>query len=144
MLLSIQLNIQELASVKGMNLPLKIFILDNGGYLSVINMQNNHFKGHFVGSNSSSGLYLPDILSVAAGYGIPTFEINSHHEMDTTIKAVLSGEGPALCRIHVNPEIAIQPKVMSQVMPDGSMRSGTLMDLWPYLSKEELEAEKLI
>lgn len=141
---SIQLNIQELANVKGMNLPLKIFILDNGGYLSVINMQNNHFKGHFVGSNSSSRLYLPDILSVAAGYGIPTFEINSHHEMDTTIKAVLSGEGPALCRIHVNPEIAIQPKVMSQVMPDGSMRSGTLMDLWPYLSKEELEAEKLI
>ena len=135
---SLQLNIQELASIAGMNLPIKIFVNDNGGYLSIMNMQRNHFEGRYVGANHSSGLYLPKITDVAQAYGLQTFEITSHANMEQTIRKVLDTEGPALCNVVMRSDLPIQPRVMSKVMPDGSMKSGALHDLWPFLSEKEM------
>lgn len=140
---SIQLNIQELASIKGMNLPIKIFIMDNSGYLSIMNMQRNHFDQYYVGANEESGLHLPDMLKVAEGYGFQVEEICENSELEEKIRNVLEKEGPVLCRIRMKDSIVIQPKVMSQVMPDGSMRSGTLMNLWPFLPECELKEAEL-
>ncbi|WP_122642490.1 thiamine pyrophosphate-binding protein [Luxibacter massiliensis] len=136
---SIQLNIQEFASIKGMNLPIKIFILDNSGYLSIMNMQRAHFEGRYVGSNTDSHLYLPDILKVAEGYGIPIFEIRNHKNIQSHIERVLNEDGPALCRVCMADDIVIQPKVVSRVSETGSMESGGLIDLWPFLPEEELK-----
>lgn len=133
---SIQLNIQELASVVGMKLPLKIFVNGNGGYLSIMNMQRNHFAGNFVGANRTSHLYLPDLVAVAKAYGLATYEIKTHDEVKTVIQKVLMTEGPAFCYVHMRDDIPIQPKVMSRVMEDGSMKSGSLRDLWPFLDEE--------
>lgn len=130
---SLQLNIQELASIKGMNLPIKIFINGNGGYLSIMNMQRNHFAGNFVGANDTSHLYIPDIIKVAEAYGLKTFEIKKHKEAAGVIQEALETDGPALCYVYMRDDIAIQPKVMSRVMEDGSMKSGCLRDLWPFL-----------
>lgn len=129
---SLQLNIQELASIKGMNLPIKIFVNGNGGYLSIMNMQRNHFDGNFVGANDASHLYIPDILKVAEAYGLCVYEINKHDEAADIIHKTMESEGPALCYVHMRDDIAIQPKVMSRVMEDGSMKSGCLRDLWPF------------
>lgn len=130
---SIQLNIQEFASIIGMKLPIKIFVNGNGGYLSIMNMQRNHFSGNFVGANSGSHLYLPDIVKVAHAYGFETFEIHTHEEVEHKIKKTLEADGPALCYVYMRDDIPIQPKVMSKVTDDGSMVSGTLRDLWPFL-----------
>lgn len=135
---SFQLNIQELASIKGMNLPIKIFVNDNGGYLSIMNMQCNHFEGRYVGANHGSHLYLPKITDVAQAYGLQTFEITSHANMEQMIRKVLDTEGPVLCNVVMCSNLSIQPRVMSKVMPDGSMKSGTLRDLWPFLSEKEM------
>lgn len=132
---SLQLNIQELASIVGMQLPIKIFVNGNGGYLSIMNMQRNHFKGNFVGANDASHLYLPDIIQIAKAYGLRTFEINKHEETERVIKETLEVEGPALCYVHMRDDVPIQPKVMSRVAENGSMISGTLRDLWPFLKK---------
>lgn len=134
---SLQLNIQELASVVGMQLPLKIFINGNGGYLSIMNMQRNHFAGNFVGANRTSHLFLPDIVAVAKAYGLTTYEIKTHDEAKEVIDCVLETKGPVLCYVHMRDDIPIQPKVMSRVMEDGSMKSGSLRDLWPFLDNEE-------
>lgn len=136
---SIQLNIQELASIKGMNLPIKIFIMDNGGYLSILNMQRNHFEGRYVGANAKSRLYLPDILKVASGYGISTYEIQDNAELAEKITAILSKKEPVVCRVCMKDDIVIQPKVVSKVNTDGSMQSGKLIDLWPFLPEKELQ-----
>lgn len=128
---SLQLNIQEFASIKGMNLPLKIFVNGNNGYLSIMNMQRSHFEGNFVGANASSHLFIPDIISVAEAYGFKTFEIKDHQNAKKTIKDVLSSDGPALCYVHMRTDIPIQPRVMSHVTENGSMKSGTLKELWP-------------
>lgn len=132
---SIQLNIQEFASIVGMNLPIKIFVNGNGGYLSIMNMQRNHFSGHFVGANDMSHLYLPDIVKVANSYGITTFEIKHHEELEHIIRQTINTEGPTLCYVHMKNDISIQPKVMSRVTADGSMVSGKLRDLWPFLNR---------
>lgn len=130
---SIQLNIQEFASIVGMGLPIKVFINGNGGYLSIMNMQRNHFSGHFVGANDKSHLFLPDLVKVAGAYGLKIFEIRDHEEAAEGIRATLSAEGPALCYVHMRDDVPIQPKVMSRVGENGSMVSGGLRDLWPFL-----------
>ncbi len=130
---SVQLNIQELATIKGLDLPIKIFINGNNGYLSIMNMQRNHFDGNFVAANSSSHLYLPDISKVAKAYGLITFELDNHESAESVIKRVLSTDGPVLCYVQMRDDIAIQPRVVSRVTEEGSMISGTLKDLWPYL-----------
>lgn len=134
---SLQLNIQELASIKGMNLPIKIFVNGNGGYLSIMNMQRNHFGGNFVGANDTSHLYIPDIVKVAEAYGLKTFEIETHEGAADVISQALEAEGPTLCYVHMKDDIPIQPKVMSRVTENGSMVSGTLRDLWPFLDEEK-------
>lgn len=133
---SLQLNIQELASIVGMQLPLKIFVNGNGGYLSIMNMQRTHFAGNFVGANKGSRLYLPDIVAIAKAYGLKTFEIKKHGEAAEIIRQALDTEGPVLCYVHMRDDVPIQPKVMSRVMEDGSMKSGGLKDLWPFLEEE--------
>lgn len=135
---SIQLNIQEFASIIGMNLPIKIFVNGNGGYLSIMNMQRNHFAGHFVGANDTSHLYLPDIVKVANAYGFKTFQITNHEEVVKGIKQTLEAEGPALCYVFMKNDTPIQPKVMSRVAENGSMISGTLRDLWPFLQENQI------
>lgn len=134
---SIQLNIQELASVAGMGLPLKLFILDNGGYLSIMNMQRGHFRGNYVGSNEASGLHIPDIAAVSSAYGLRTILASDYPRIEDAVKDTLAGDGPALCMLRAPDDLAIKPKVVSRVMPDGSMASGRLEDLWPFLPEEE-------
>lgn len=141
---SFQLNIQELASIKGMNLPIKFFINGNGGYLSIMNMQRAHFNGAFTGANKDSRLYLPDIIAVAKAYGFHTFEMKHHDEAEKVIAQTLEAEGPSLCYVHMRDDVAIQPKVMSRVAENGSMVSGTLRDLWPFLEEVGEKEECLI
>ncbi len=133
---SLQLNIQELASIAGMKLPIKIFINGNGGYLSIMNMQRNHFEGNFVGANDASRLYIPDIVKVAGAYGLKTFEIHNHAEMAERMKEALEAEGPSLCYVHMRDDVAIQPRVMSKVGENGAMVSGGLRDLWPFMGEQ--------
>lgn len=130
---SLQLNIQELSSIVGMQLSIKIFINGNGGYLSIKNMQKNHFNGAFVGADETSRLYIPDILSVAKAYGLNTFKIEHHNEVEEKIVEVLETNGPALCYVHMRDDLVIQPKVMSRVGEDGKMISGKLKELWPII-----------
>jgi len=138
---SLQLNIQELGSIRGMNLPIKIFVNDNKGYLSIMNMQRTHFNAQFVGANEESGLYIPDIVAVAKAYGFKTYILDDQEKTDEVIEKVLKEEEPVLCDVHMKADIAIQPRVMSKVLPDGSMASGSLVDLWPFLDENELRTE---
>lgn len=131
---SLQLNIQELATIKGLNLPIKMFIFDNKGYLAIMNTQRNHFGAHFVGANKSSGLCIPDIASVAKGYGLPVTVLESDDNLKDGINAVLGTMGPALCVLKMSDATAIQPKVVSKMLLDGKMVSGSLEELAPQVA----------
>lgn len=139
-----QLNIQELQTVVRLGLPVKLFILNNGGYASIRAMQNSHFEGRLVGCDPSSGLSLPDLKKIGAAYGIETFTIGENAKLRDGIRKVLRRAGPVLCEVVVAPDQAIGPRVSSAVRADGGMVSRPLEDLWPFLDREELRANMLI
>ncbi len=135
-----QLNLQELEAVVRMQLPIKMFILDNNGYGSIMAAQRAHFEGRLVGSEPGSGLTMPDILAVAGAYGLRCEEATSHTDLSEAIRRTLAGRDPALCRIPVTRSHVTAPKVQAMKTSDGSMVSRPLEDMWPYLPQEELES----
>lgn len=133
-----QLNIQELETLKRHNLPIKMFILDNGGYGSIMTTQRNMFNGYYVGSEPGSGLTLPDVCAVANAYGIRHEQVATHEELSGAIARTLSGDDPVLCCVKVIHDHVTAPKVQAMKTTDGGMISKPLEDMWPYLPPEEL------
>lgn len=138
-----QLNIQELETVVRLKLPLKIFILDNGGYGSIMATQRNLFDGRYVGSSPESGLTLPDLCAVAGAYGVRCEQVGDYADLESAILRTLEGPDPALCRVRVSRTHVTAPKVQAMKTPDGGMISKPLEDMWPYLPPEEV-AENMI
>lgn len=134
------LNLQELATLHRLGLPIKIFVLDNDGYGSIRAMQRRHFGGHLVGADASSGLELPDILRVADAYGIRTAQAASRAELQAVLDGVLAGNDPVICRITGSEHEVAEPRVTSRLMPDGTIVSRPIEDLAPLLPPEELAA----
>jgi acetolactate synthase-1/2/3 large subunit len=139
-----QLNIQDLETVRRLNLPIKYFVLCNGAYASIMTTQRSHFQGRYVASEPSSALTLPDIVKVAGAYGIRTAEIRSHRDLRSGVREVLSQEGPVVCAVSVSPEQATAPKVTSAIRPDGSIVSKPMEDMWPFLDRQEFLANMIV
>ncbi|MGP8247455.1 MAG: thiamine pyrophosphate-binding protein [Bryobacteraceae bacterium] len=139
-----QLNVQELETVRRLNLPIKFFVLSNGGYASIMATQRNYFQGRFVGSEPSSGLTLPDIEKVAAAFGLPTAHIHNHTDLRRGVRAVLSRDGPIVCAVDTSAEQPTTPRVTSSIRPDGAIVSKPMEDMWPFLSREEFLANMIV
>lgn len=135
---SIQLNIQELQTIVHHQLPVKIFVLENGGYLSIRQTQSNFF-GKLVGESPASGVSFPDMTKVAAAYGIATIEVRSDRDFPN-LPAFLAAPGPGLCQVHVDPIQEFEPRLKSRQLPDGTMVSPNLEDMYPFLEPAEVEA----
>ena len=135
-----QLNIQELETVRRLQLPVKYFVLDNGGYRSIVAMQRGHFQGRLVASEASSRLTMPDTGRVAEAYGIPALYVDSHARLEAVLRETLSRPGPVVCVVKTSVDEKTAPKVTSEVRPDGTIVSKPMEDMWPFLDREEFEA----
>jgi acetolactate synthase-1/2/3 large subunit len=138
------MNIQDLETVKRLGLPIKFFVLNNGGYVSIQTTQKNYFGGNYVASTSSSGLTLPDITAVSKAFQIPADRIADHKRIREKVREILETEGPVVCEVIVSPEQGTAPRVSSRTLKDGSMVSMPMEDMWPPLDREELSANMLI
>jgi acetolactate synthase-1/2/3 large subunit len=139
-----QLNIQELETVARLKLPIKFFVLGNGGYGSIMAMQRNYFDGHYVGANPESGLTFPDITKIAKAYGIPALRAKNHTMLREKIRQTLATKGPVICEVSVSPLEVQQPRVMSTLRADGTIVSKPMEDLWPFLERDEFYANMLV
>lgn len=126
-----QLNIQELETLVRLQLPVKIFIWNNGGYASIRAMQKNNFEGHLVASGNTSGLTMPDISKVTQAYGLKTWFVNNNTELDENMSEIMNCEGAVLCEIKISPDETVSPRVKTIKMEDGSMKSSPLEEMWP-------------
>jgi len=133
---SIQLNLQELATVAQHRLPIKIFVFNNDGYLSIRLSQANFF-GRFIGESSRSGLFFPDLRKVAGAYGIRGLRIEGADYRER-IGEALAGDGPVLTEVILDPAQAFEPRMSSRSLPDGRIVSAPLEDMFPFLDREEL------
>jgi len=139
-----QLNIQDLETVRRLNLPIKYFILCNGNYASIITSQKTHFHGRLVGSDPSSHLTLPDICKVAESYGIASCEIRDHKALRERVKKVLDSPGPMVCAVHVSADQVTAPRATSMIRPDGTIVSLPMEDMAPRLPRDEFRAQMII
>jgi len=138
------MNIQELATLAKLQLPVKYFVMNNGGYGSIRTMQRNHFQGHLVAADAASGLALPDIVPVARAFGLPAFRIEGPAGLRGRIRELLDLPGPVVCDVVLDPEVLLAPRVATAVSAGGGMVSRPLEDLWPFLDREELQENMLI
>lgn len=127
-----QLNIQELETLHRLKLPVKIFIWCNNGYASIRNMQRGNFEGRYVASSEDSGFSVPNIGAVARAYGFRTCVMRSNEEMLQMLPEIMADDEPVLCEVFVSPDETVWPRVKAAVLPDGSMKSGELENMWPY------------
>lgn len=139
-----QLNIQELETVRRLNLPIKYFVLCNGAYASIMATQRNYFQGRMVGSDPSSHLTLPDIQKVAQAYGIESREIAGHTDIGECVAAVLDSPGPVVCAVHVSSDQVTAPRATSSERPDGTIVSLPMEDMAPRLPRDVFLAEMII
>lgn len=136
---SIMMNLQELQTIKHHNLPIKIFVLNNDGYLSIKMTQNNFFEGRHCGDGRDSGVSTPDFVKVGEAFEIKSVKLTDPAKVDETVAAVLAANEPVLCEVIVNPDYIFSPKLSARKLPDGTMISPTLEDMFPFLDRDEFE-----
>jgi acetolactate synthase-1/2/3 large subunit len=139
---SMHMNIQELQTVKEQNLNLKVFVINNGGYLSM-RMTQSSFFGRLVGESPVSGVSFPDYVAVAKAYGLKSFRIDATNYR-VALRDALEEEGPVVCEVFVDPKQQFEPKLSSRALGDGRMVSSPLEDLSPFLDREELAENMLV
>ena len=136
---SLMLNLQELATLKALNLPITVVVMNNGGYASIRNTQRNYFEERYLGTGPASGLYIPDFVEVAKGIGLSAQDITLVSQLSTAFNK----NGPSLFNVHLKTDEVLSPKVAAMPQPDGSIISMPLEDMSPLMSLEQLEQEML-
>lgn len=137
---SLEMNIYGFATVKGSNLPIKIFVLNNNGYLLIRHTQKNFFEGRMIGESPASGVTLPDVRKVAEAYGLKTMRINSAGEVDQKIQEALAYDGPIVCEVMTPEWQPIMPRVGGRKTEDGKVVPNAYENMSPPLPPEELKA----
>ena len=133
-------NLQELQTIKHYKLPIKIFVLENKGYLTMQLMQKNHFK-KLTGSDPNSGISIPDLRKIAKGFDLDYFKLNTKN-IDNQIEKVLSNKKPMLIEVNMPKFQPLIPRMQTQLRKDGSFIDPDFDNLFPYLPVDELEKEK--
>ena len=142
---SIQMNIQELQTIIHHKMPIKIVLINNGGYHSIRQTQKNFFGEPLVGIGvDSHDLSFPDMEKLAAAYGYPYVRACHNSELAEAVEKTLSMEGPVICEVFVTMDQNFEPKSAAKRLPDGTMVSPPLEDLSPFLPEEEMDANMII
>jgi len=141
---SIMLNVQELQTLRGHSLPVKLFIFNNNGYLSIRLTQDNFFPGNAVGAGPESGVTFPDFGKLAGGFGIPFERVTRNADLDAAIRATLAHDGPAICEVVLDAAQPFSPRVSSKRLSDGTMVTAPLEDMFPFLSESELASNMIV
>ncbi len=141
---SLQFNIQELQTIVHYNLPIKLFVFNNNGYLSIKITQKNYFPDNIIAADPDSGMSFPDLKKIAQAYGFPFFKINSKSDVASKLKKIFSTKGFLICEIIMDPWQDLIPKVKSTRDKNGVIISKPLEDMYPFLDRDELKANMII
>ncbi|MDR7256213.1 acetolactate synthase-1/2/3 large subunit [Sphingomonas sp. BE270] len=135
---SIMMNLQEMQTIAGNRLPVKVFLLNNNGYVSVFQTQRNFFNGEEVGGGPKSNVTFPDFSKIAAAFDFAYFRATGHADLDAAITGALATDGPVLCEIMIDEHVPFAPKLGAKQHADGRITSPALEDLSPFLPRDVL------
>lgn len=141
---SLMMNLQEMQTLVGYQLPVKVIVLNNGGYHSIRQTQTAYFQDNMFGIGPDNGVSLPDFVAVASALGLPARRVESAEDWQAReTQSLLAAPGPALIEVVVDAGQAFSPKLASRKLPDGSMSTPALDDMSPFLGRDELAANRL-
>ena len=140
---SLMMNLQEMQTIATQRLPVRMFVMNNGGYASIRNTQRNYFDGRFVGTGPSAGLELPDFVALAKQFGWDAYSIDDAADLRGGIRRALTHRGPLLIDVKLVENEALFPKSAALPQPDGSMLSMPLEDMSPLLPRDEFRANMI-
>jgi len=138
------MNLQEIQTLVHHQLPIKLFIFNNDGYLMIKHTQKNLFEGRYSGTNKSSGVSCPDFSKLAAAFNISYHSIRTWEDFHNIIPKIQEYDGPLICDVFTDPEQFFHPKQSIVIQKDGTIVSPPLEDLSPLLDREILEKEMVI
>lgn len=139
---SIMMNLQELQTISTNNLNIKIIILNNEGYHSIRQTQNNIFDAKtrgYCGADLTSGLGFPNFETLSGAFGLEYISISSVKELKNSIEMIVKKTGSIVAEFFVDPNQDFEPKLITKVLEDGGFLTPSLEDMHPFLSKEELK-----
>jgi len=106
------MNIQELATAAFNKIPVKIFIINNGGYAMIRQTQDQWLGGKYIASAPVGGLGMPDFSDVARAFGFSTVvQARTHTDIDAAMAEMLAASGPAFCEVFVDAAHKVLPQV---------------------------------
>ena len=136
---SLQTNLHELGVLAHHNLNVALIVVDNGGYVSIRNTQNNFFGGFLVGTDPASGVTIPSLSGLAQAFGLPYRRIETLDQLESTLREVLQASGPMVCEVVTANVQEILPTVTSVKRDDGTMESKPLHEMYPFLEQSQLD-----
>jgi len=137
---SLMLNLQELATLKALNLPITVVVMNNDGYASIRNTQRNYFDARYLGAGPASGLYIPNLVEVSKGMGLMAEDVYTAEQLKNSFMST----GPRVLNVHLISNEVLSPKVAAMPQSDGSIISMPLEDMSPLLTLEQLKAEMMV
>ncbi len=137
-------NIQELETIRRLQLPIKFFVMNNDGYSSIRASQKGYFGEANLGCDKSNGLTVPSLTEVATAFGLGSAVIKNQENLRAEVRRVLDMKGPVVCDVNVLPDELRAPRLQSYQKPDGSFVSKPLEDLFPFLPREEFLANMIV
>lgn len=140
---SLMLNLQELVTLKALNLPIILIVMNNGGYASIRNTQRNYFEGRYIATGPEAGLLFPDLVKLCESIGLPTMRIETAQDLAAGLDYAMAQAGTFICEVCLQANEVLSPKVAALPQADGSMLSMPLEDMSPLLSLAVLEQEML-
>jgi len=136
---SLMMNLQELQTMQGYNLPVKVFVLNNDGYVSIKQTQEAYFSDNVAGVGPKSGVTMPDFTALGNALNIPSIKITKSSQLSSTsFKKMLNNDKPGIFEIVIDPSQGFSPKLSSRKLNDGTMVSPSLHDMSPFLDEDEL------
>jgi acetolactate synthase I/II/III large subunit len=137
---SLMMNIQELQTLVGYKLPVKVIILNNEGYHSIRQTQEAYFSDSLIGIGPDTGVSIPDFVDVGNAFKLPSKRADQLSQVQNSLTWLLDGiQGPAILEVMLDIKQTFSPKLASRKLPDGTMVSPSLEDMAPFLPRDEFE-----
>ncbi len=134
---SFQMNLQELQTIKHHQLPIKLFVWNNGGYLSIRTTQKKFFEGREIGTDEDSGVSFPDLVRVAYAYDMDYIKVSDYDSLTPALQTIFANDDPMIIEVMCQKWQEVIPTLQGRKNPDGTISAPPLEDMYPFLSREE-------
>jgi acetolactate synthase-1/2/3 large subunit len=140
---SFMMNLQELQTIAHYNLPVKLFVWNNDGYLSIRTTQKKFFEGREIGTDESSGVSIPNIKYVVKSFGLEYVRCDTD-VLEGSIEYALNYPGPIVCEVFCEKWQEVVPTMQGRKNADGTISAPPLEDMYPFLPREEFYDNMII